>query len=276
MTEFLKALPFEWCQYGFMNVALVAVVLIAPALALMGTMAVSGRMAFFSDALGHSALTGVGIGIVLGMTNQLPAMLAFGVIWALLLILVKQRGSASTDTVISVFSSTTMALGLLIMAGGGGLAKYEGMLVGDVLGVTSGDLRLLACVVVVVIAFWLTMYNRMLLCSVNADWAKSRGVNTRATECAFAALMAIVVMLCIQWVGTLLINSMLILPAAASRNIATNSRRYTLYAVAISLVSGVSGLILSFYLNTSAGAAIVLCSAALYFVTLGLRAVMHR
>lgn len=66
MTEFLKALPFEWCRYGFMNVALVAVVLIAPALALMGTMAVSGRMAFFSDALGHSALTGVGIGIVLG------------------------------------------------------------------------------------------------------------------------------------------------------------------------------------------------------------------
>lgn len=276
MTEFLKALPFEWCQYGFMNVALVAVVLIAPALALMGTMAVSGRMAFFSDALGHSALTGVGIGIVLGMTNQLPAMLAFGVIWALLLILVKQRGSASADTVISVFSSTTMALGLLIMAGGGGLAKYEGMLVGDVLGVTSGDLRLLACVVVAVIAFWLTMYNRMLLCSVNADWAKSRGVNTRTTECAFAALMAIVVMLCIQWVGTLLINSMLILPAAASRNIATNSRRYTLYAVVISLVSGVSGLILSFYLNTSAGAAIVLCSAALYFVTLGLRVVMHR
>lgn len=276
MTEFLKALPFEWCQYGFMNVALVAVVLIAPALALMGTMAVSGRMAFFSDALGHSALTGVGIGIVLGMTNQLPAMLAFGVIWALLLILVKQRGSASADTVISVFSSTTMALGLLIMAGGGGLAKYEGMLVGDVLGVTSGDLRLLACVVVAVIAFWLTMYNRMLLCSVNADWAKSRGVNTRAIECAFAALMAIVVMLCIQWVGTLLINSMLILPAAASRNIATNSRRYTLYAVVISLASGVSGLILSFYLNTSAGAAIVLCSAALYFVTLGLRAVMHR
>lgn len=276
MTELMKALPFEWCQYGFMNIALIAVILIAPALALMGTMAVSGRMAFFSDALGHSALTGVGIGIVLGMTNQLPAMLAFGVIWALLLILVKQRGSASADTVISVFSSTTMALGLLIMAGGGGLAKYEGMLVGDVLGVTSQDLWLLLCVALAVVAFWLTMYNKMLLCSVNADWAKSRGVNTRLVECAFAALMAVVVMLCIQWVGTLLINSMLILPAAASRNIATNSRRYTVYAIVISLVSGVSGLILSFYLNTSAGAAIVLCSAALYFVTLGLRVVARR
>lgn len=274
--EFLSALPFEWCQYGFMRLALAAVLLIAPAMALMGTMAVSGRMAFFSDALGHSALTGVGIGILLGFSNQLPAMLVFGVIWALLLILVKQRGGASADTVISVFSSTTSALGLLIMAGGGGLARYEGMLVGDVLGVTGRDLIMLACVLAAVLVFWLTLYNRMLLTSVNADWARSRGVRTRVVECAFAALMAAVVMLCIQWIGTLLINSLLILPAAASRNIARNSRQYALIAVAISIVSGVSGLILSFYLNTSAGAAIVLCASALYFVTLGLRALARR
>lgn len=274
--EFLSALPFEWCQYGFMWLALAAVVLISPAMALMGTMAVSGRMAFFSDALGHSALTGVGIGIVLGLGNQLPAMLAFGVVWALLLILVKQRGSASADTVISVFSSTTVALGLLIMAEGGGLGRYEGMLVGDVLGVTAGDIWMLMGVLAVVLAFWLTLYNGMLLTSVNADWARSRGVSTRAVECAFAVLMAVVVMLSIQWIGTLLINSLLILPAAASRNVARDSRQYALVAVGLSLVAGVAGLILSFYLNTSAGAAIVLCSAALYFVTLWLRVLAHR
>ncbi|MGN0743312.1 MAG: metal ABC transporter permease [Candidatus Fimadaptatus sp.] len=274
--DFLTALPFEWCQYGFMRLALVAVVLIAPALALMGTMAVSGRMAFFSDALGHSALTGVGLGILMGLSDQLPAMLAFGVIWALLLIIVKQQGSASADTVISVFSSTTVALGLLIMAGGGGLARYEGMLVGDVLGVTESDIALLAGVLAVVAVVWLTLHNSMLLTSVNADWARSRGIGTRAVECAFAALMAVVVMLSIQWIGTLLINSMLILPAAAARNLARNSRQYALTAVGLSLVSGVTGLILSFYLNTSAGAAIVLCSAALYFVTLLLRTVTHR
>ena len=274
MTDILKFLPFEWCQYGFMNIALIAVILISPALALMGTMAVSGRMAFFSDALGHSALTGIGIGIVLGLSNQMPAAVAFGIIWALLLILVKQRGSASADTVISVFSSTTMALGLLIMAGEGGLAKYEGMLVGDILGVTGSDIHILLIVVIGVCAYWFIMYNRMLLCSVNTDWARSRGINVRMVECIFAVVMAIVVMLSIQWVGTLLINSLLILPAAASRNISGNSRSYTLLAVVISLVSGVTGLILSFYLNTSAGAAIVLCSAAIYFITLAIRVVM--
>ncbi len=272
----LSALPFEWCQYGFMRLALVAIVLIAPAMALMGTMAVSGRMAFFSDALGHSALTGVGIGILMGLSNQLPAMLAFGVVWAIMLIMVKQRGSASADTVISVFSSTTMALGLLIMAVGGGLAKYEGLLVGDVLSVTEGDLWLLLGVLIVVLAAWVALYNRMQLTNVNADWARSRGVNTRGIECAFAALMAVVVMLSIQWIGTLLINSLLILPAAASRNLARNSRQYALWAIVLGLISGISGLILSFYLNTSAGAAIVLCAAALYFATLCARVVTHR
>lgn len=274
--KWLAALPFEWCQYGFMHMALLAVLLIAPAMALMGTMAVSGRMAFFSDALGHSALTGVGIGILLGLTNQLPAILAFGVIWAILLIMVKQQGSSSADTVISVFSSTTMALGLLIMTGGGGLAKYEGLLVGDVLSVSASDLGMLLCVLILVIAFWLLLFNRMLLTSINADWARSRGIRTRLIECAFAALMAGVVMLSIQWVGTLLINSMLILPAAASRNLARNSRQYALWSIALGLVAGVSGLIISFYLNTSAGAAIVLCAAAIYFITLLIHVISRR
>lgn len=276
MGAALSALPFEWCQYGFMRMALAAIALIAPAMALMGTMAVSGQMAFFSDALGHSALTGVGIGILMGLSNQLPAMLAFGIIWAIMLILVKQRGGASADTVISVFSSTTMALGLLIMASGGGLARYEGLLVGDVLSVAGGDLWMLMGMLAAVLAAWALMYNKMQLTSVNADWARSRGVNTRAVECAFAALMAAVVMLSIQWIGTLLINSLLILPAAASRNLARTSRQYALWAVALGLISGVTGLILSFYLNTSAGAAIVMCAAALYFLTLCARVIARR
>ena len=271
IADLLAVLPFEWCQYGFMRMAMIAVLLLAPALAMCGTMAVSGRMAFFSDALGHSALTGLGIGILLGLSNHLPAMLIFGVIWALLLILVKQRGGASTDTVISVFSSTTMALGLLIMAGGGGIGRYEGMLVGDVLAVSGGDLWLLLGVLIVVTVFFLMLYGAMMVTGINADWARARGFNTRAVECAFAALLAVVVMLSIQWVGTLLINSMLILPAAAARNLARDSRGYVWSSIALGLIAGVAVLILSFYLNTSAGAAIVLCAAALYFLTLLVR-----
>ena len=120
-------LPFEAYQFTFMKNAFLAILLLTPLLGLLGTMAVNHQMAFFSDALGHSALTGIGLGIILGLRNDLAAMLIFGIIWAVLICLIKQSGSASTDTVISVFSSTSVAAGLLILARGGKFAKYSSL-----------------------------------------------------------------------------------------------------------------------------------------------------
>ena len=109
-------LPIEALSFTFMKNAFLAILLLTPLLGLLGTMAVNQQMAFFSDALGHSALTGIGLGIVLGVSSDLLAMLVFGVIWALLISRIKQTGAASTDTVISVFSSTSIAAGLLILS----------------------------------------------------------------------------------------------------------------------------------------------------------------
>ena len=100
---------------------------------------------------------------------------------------------------------------------------------------------------------------------------RSRGIRARMTEYGFTILVAVAVMMSIRWVGVMLINSLLILPAAASRNVARNAAGYTRLSVLIALVCGVTGLALSYYLNTSAGAAVVLCCAAVYFVTLPLR-----
>lgn len=96
-------LPFEFLQFDFMVNALLAILLLTPLLGLLGTMAVNQQMAFFSDALGHSALTGIGLGILLGVSSDLLAMLVFGIVWALLICRIKQTGAASTDTIISVF-----------------------------------------------------------------------------------------------------------------------------------------------------------------------------
>ena len=131
-------LPSEAYQFTFMKNAFLAVLLLTPLLGLLGTMAVNHQMAFFSDALGHSALTGIGLGIILGLRNDLVAMLVFGIIWAILICVIKQSGSASADTVISVFSSTSVAAGLLILARGGKFAKYSALLIGDILAVTPG------------------------------------------------------------------------------------------------------------------------------------------
>ena len=116
-------LPLEALQFSFMKNAFLAILLLTPLLGLLGTMAVNQQMAFFSDALGHSALTGIGLGIVLGVSSDLLSMIVFGVVWAVLICRIKQTGATSTDTVISVFSSTSIAAGLLILSRGGGFAK---------------------------------------------------------------------------------------------------------------------------------------------------------
>ncbi len=264
-------LPLEAYQYNFMKNAFLAILLLTPLLGLLGTMAVNHQMAFFSDALGHSALTGIGLGIILGLRNDLVAMLVFGIIWAILICVIKQSGSASADTVISVFSSTSVAAGLLILARGGKFAKYSALLIGDILAVTPGDLLWLLLALVATLILWALLYNSLLLTSVDSFLARSRGIKTRLVEIAFVVMVAVAVMLSIRWVGVLLINALLILPAAAGRNIARSSRQHAVWSVVLALFSGILGLTLSYYLDTSAGASIVLVSALCYAVSLAVR-----
>lgn len=260
-------LPFTWVQYDFMKNALLAVLLITPLLGMLGTMAVNHNMAFFSDALGHSALTGIALGVILGINNELISMVAFGILLALIITKVRSAGTASADTVISVFSSAAIALGLVILSVGGGFSKYSSYLIGDILSVTSSEILILAITLVCVTIIWAFIYNKLTLVSINRELAASRGVRVALIENIFVVLVAVVVMLSIKWVGVLLINSMLILPAACARNFSTNSRQYLFSSVGISLVAGLGGVISSFYLNTSAGATIVLISAILFFIS---------
>lgn len=260
-------LPFTWVQYDFMKNAILAVLLITPLLGMLGTMAVNHNMAFFSDALGHSALTGIALGVILGIDNELISMVAFGILLALIITKVRSAGTASADTVISVFSSAAIALGLVILSVGGGFSKYSSYLIGDILSVTSSEILILAVTLVCVTIIWAFIYNKLTLVSINRELAASRGVRVALIENIFVVLVAVVVMLSIKWVGVLLINSMLILPAACARNFSTNSRQYLFSSVGISLVAGLGGVIASFYLNTSAGATIVLISAILFFIS---------
>ncbi len=276
MMEFLYSLmdavlPIEALSFTFMKNAFLAILLLTPLLGLLGTMAVNQQMAFFSDALGHSALTGIGLGILLGVSSDLLAMLIFGVVWALLISRIKQTGAASTDTVISVFSSTSIAAGLLILSRGGGFAKYSTLLVGDVLAVTPNDLLYLLIALIAGILLWAAMYNSLLLGSINASLARTRGVRTRLTECLFVVLVAVAVMLAIKWVGVMLINALLILPAAAGRNLARSSRSHAAWSVGIAMGSGIAGLLSAYAWDTSAGAAIVLYAAGCYFLSLAAR-----
>ena len=261
-------LPFDIFRMSFMKNALLAMLLLTPLLALFGTMAVNRRMAFFSDALGHSALAGVGIGMLLGMQNELISMIVFGIIWAVMISRINRSGGESADTIISVFSSTGIAVGLLILSRDGSFSRYSALLAGDVLAVAPADLIWLAIALPVGVGLWALLYNKLLMTAVNPALAQSRGIGTKWVEYAFVSLVAVAVMLSIRWVGVLLINALLILPAAAARNISRTSRQHAVISVLLGLLCGVGGLIAACWLNTGVGAAVVLCAALCYAITL--------
>jgi len=268
-------LPFQWTQYAFMKNALIAVLLVTPLFGILGTMVINNRMAFFSDSLGHGAYTGIAIGVLAGLANPLWCATAFSIVFAVVITLVKNKSRASTDTIIGVFSSTAVALGLVLMSMGGNFSKYSSYLIGDLLSITPSEILMLSAAFVAVIVLWYFMFNKLLLVSINSSLASSRGINVLLTEIIFTSAIAAVVTVSIQWVGLLIINSMLVLPASAARNISSNARQYLLYSVLIALFSGISGLILSYYINTAAGATIVLISAVIFFATLGLKKLMR-
>lgn len=261
-------LPFEFMNYEFMKNALIALILIAPIFAILGTMIVNNKMAFFSDALGHSALTGIALGSLIGITNMNIGMIIFAIGFALLLNHVKNKTTYGADTIISVFSSIAIALGLAILAQTGNFNQYSSYLVGDILSISDFEILYVFIIAIVIVGFWYFSFNKLNLISVNTTLAKSRGIKTRKIDNIFSILIAIVVMISIRWIGILLINSLLILPAASSRNIAKNMRWYHLYAVIFSLFSGIAGLISSYYFNIPTGPMIVIISGVIYFITL--------
>lgn len=236
-----------------------------------GTTVVNNKMAFFSDALGHSALTGIAIGMMFGITNTNISMIIFAIIFSVILNYVKHKTTYGADTIISVFSSIAIALGLAILSSQGAFTKYSSYLVGDVLGITTEEIAYLAIAFVVIIAVWIVLYNKLHTVSINTSLAKSKGINVALIDNIFVIMISIMVMLSIRWIGILLINSLLILPAAASRNVATNIRSYHGIAVIISLLSGITGLLLSYYANIGAGPAIVIISGIFYLITFSLK-----
>lgn len=263
--------PFDFMTYNFMKNALLAILIMTPLFGILGTMIVNNRMAFFSDALGHSALTGIAIGILLGITDTSLSMLVFAWIFALVLNHIKRKRTVSTDTIISVFSSLSAAIGLVVLSKGGNFSKYSGILVGDVLSITPKEIGWLLAIFVLTIVFWCVFYNQLNAISLNETLARSKKIPVRLIDNLFVLLIACIVMLSIKWVGILIINALLILPAAASRNLATNSREYHLFSVLISVFSGIVGLIVSYYSSTAAGPTIVIVASIIFFITLSMK-----
>ena len=262
-----QLLPYEWTQFSYMKNAFLAILLITPLFGLIGTMIVNNKMSFFSDALGHSALTGIAIGVMIGIDNYLISMLGFALLFALCISAVKDSGISSADTIIGVFSATGMALGIVLLSARGGFAKYSGYLIGDILTVQPEEIVMLLFLLIAVVLVWVFFFNQFLLTSINSDLAASKNIRVKLIEKIFVVIVAVIVPVSIKWVGILIINSLLVLPAAAARNLAKSMRSYHILAVCFSVFSGITGLIVSYYSGTATGGTIVLIAAGLFFIS---------
>lgn len=263
-----ELLPLEMLRWDFMKNALLAILLMAPLFGLMSTMIVTGRMSFFSDALGHSAFTGIAIGCICSMAAPLWAAVLFSLAFALLFSFVRSRSNQAADTLIGVFSSAAVALGIFVATmGGGSFTKYNKYLIGDILSISPGEIGMLALTLAAVLIFWIFCANKLTLTAIHPQLASSRGIPVELTQTLFTAAIALVVTLCISSVGLLILNSLLVLPAASARNISRNLRQYHGFSVFFALFAGLAGLVISYYLGTSAGAAISLILALVFAVT---------
>ena len=263
LYDFLgRAIPLDCMQYPFMQQAFVGLVLLAPMCAAMGVQVVNFRMAFFSDAISHSAFAGVAIGILLGMDVRLT-MVGLALLIGLLITAVGRRSSLSIDTVIGVFFSVVVAFGLAVVYRERvNSARIQMYLFGDILTLDTAKVLGEAALLVVLMAFQAAGYNRMLYVGLSPALAAAHRVRTRAYQYVYAALLSLVVILSVPAVGVFLVTALLIVPAATARNLARSACGMFWWAVLVGLSSAVAGLIISAQegVNVPTGAAVVLCA----------------
>lgn len=265
----LGALPFAWARYDFMGRALLALLLLAPATAMVSVFVVNLRMAFFSDAVAHSAFAGVALGFLLtaaGVAWAHPSVTvpAVGLVVAVLITAVKRRTSLGTDTVIGVAFSAVTALGIAIITRQRETANFNAFLYGDILLLDTPQVRALVLLAGAIAVLMLLAYNRLLLMAFNEDLARSRRTATRAYDYAFALLVALLVTASVRITGIVLITAMLVIPAATARNVARSAGSLFWIAMAVALASSVGGLAVSYYLTMATGAGIILLGTLLF------------
>lgn len=263
MAGFLSD-AFSILQYPFMQRALVAGLAIGFLCAVIGVFVTLRSMSFFSDAIAHAALAGIALGVLLGMDPVLAAVI-FCVVVALGITYLTVRTELTSDTVIGVFFSGSMALGVLVIGFQKGyqtdLLSY---LFGDILSVSDLDvvLALALTTLVVGLIFWRS--TLLIKVALNRDLAQVEGVNAVAWDYLFMVLLALTVSVSLRIVGIVLVSALIIVPAAAARNLARDFRGLMGMAAAIGLVSAVVGLVASFYTDTPSGPTIVLMAIVIF------------
>ncbi|MDP9782640.1 metal ABC transporter permease [Pseudomonas fluorescens] len=272
--------PFE---YEFVINALLCSVLIGPLLGVLGTMVMIKRMAFFSQSVGNAAMTGVAIGVLIGESYTSPyfSMFGFCLLFALTLKYTQHRTTLANDTLIGVFLSISLAVGaslLLFVSAKINTHVMESVLFGSILAVDHTDMNVLLGVTALCALLGLPLYNGMLLASLNPSLAHARGVRVRSVEYLFVVLVTLVTVACLKIIGAVLVEALLLIPAAAARNISRSLPGLVVRAILIATFSCVVGILapMQFHIPVPTGGAIVIVAALVFVITTVMRATASR
>jgi len=265
-----QLLPFDCLQARFMQQAMLGLLLLAPMAAVMGIVVVNFRMAFFADAISHSAFAGVALGLIFSVDPGWT-MPAFGMLVGLGIMILQRHTNLSSDTVIGVFFSAMVAFGLAIVSRDRSLARdLQRFLYGDILTISDGQILCLMVLFLALMAFQSASYNHLLYIGLNPTLAQAHRVRVAIHQYIFAGLLSLIVMFSVQAVGVLLVTAMLIVPAAAARNVARSAGSMFWWAMLVSLTSAASGLIVSAqdWARTATGATVILVACGWFLLSM--------
>lgn len=263
VADFLAAvLPFDCLRPHFMRQALLGLLLLSPVTAMIGTQVVNLRMAFFSDAISHSVFAGVACGAFLGWGPGAGTVLV-ALLIGLGVTLCQRRYSLSVDSIIGVFFSGVVALGLALISRDRGIARSaQAFFYGDILAIGDAELAMLAVMLAVAVAFQIVGCNKLMYMSLDPFLAKAHGVRGGLYQYLFSALLALTAIVAVWTVGIFLVTALLVVPAAAGRNFASSSAGMFWWTLAINISSSVAGLIISAqdWAGTATGPTVILVS----------------
>ena len=260
-------------QYPFLIRGFFCALILAPILGGLSHLVVTRRMAFFSAALGQAALTGVAIGLLVGEPLNAPygGMFGFCLLTTLAMVYVKRHATLPQDTLIGVFHALTLGLGLcllVVVTRQFNVHQVESVLFGSLLTVTDADLLLLLAVGTVVAGVLIWQYNNLLLDSLSPPLARVAGADSAFLDYLFAVLLTLSIVVSLKVIGALLVEALVLVPAAAARNLARGTRGYFAWSVVVAFLGGVGGLGVSTRLLVPTGGAVVLAVSAIFFITL--------
>ncbi|MBO4927644.1 MAG: metal ABC transporter permease [Clostridiales bacterium] len=252
-------------QYAYMQRALLVGCLLAVIVACLGTVMVHKRLSLIGDALSHSSLSGVALGLLLGF-NPIVGAVAICIVSAFAIEAIRKKLGNHSEMAVAIVMSTGIGLAGVLSGFVKSAADFNSFLFGSIVAISGFETRLVVILAVIVLLAFILLYKELFYISFDEQAAAISGVPVGAVNAIFTILTAVTVSIAARTVGALIISSLMVVPVAAAMSIARSYRTTILWAVFVSITSTIGGLVLSFYLGLKPGGTIVLLSVAFFLV----------